>query len=919
MKINYKFILMGTLFVLMLSSFNFAESTSVIDIYVGESFDLDSYLVEDKQISSDAKSVWKSGDTSIIKVDSAGKVTALKEGRTYISVVMDTDDRSTSAIVIINVKSAVKTLKFYNKKVSLVVGDFFFPYYKLISFDKNQKIYNNKIKLVSADDGIVKFTKSNHVLAIKAGKTKVFAYTEDGNRTDSFEVEVVAKYDKIYFKNIKANQVFYVGESVVLDYVDGKGNALPSSIVTSFLPSKSGIISTSKKNLKFESEGELRIDAKHDGIKNAAVYVIIKSLVSGIEIDKTNIKFDAIGEESQLSATLIPAYSDREIIENTIVWSSSNSRVASVDKNGLVTSKGFGIARIKASSKDSGREDYVSVEVIGEKKNIKVTSVKASPIKDNCIIGEELLLNVDIEPKNAVNNISFVMKKGKGQVISKDGEYYFKANHDGDFIVKAISSTGPTDEFEIKVVQSLDKINISENIMDERQRNILYIGQREDVNISFIPKNGFSHEDIFTKDYSVVSSNGMLTIENKNENGFTVKANSKGIATLTIKSNILKKEERLLFEVRPLIKSIDVEDKIITNNVSEKNEVRVKMTPLENIYNFTEVFDPKYTTSIRETYISRDYIVDEVNYEKESILELEEVVKTDSFKYTSLKDEISRRRKRLNLFNALLSSNRGEYVRYFPSLKITNRLGEPLKVYSLDGNNIIGHIRAYVTYIVKSKDSDKVDDGKIIFVASSSKFVVVKDEKIVASSENDLKTEIEKENIQIDKKKLEDRLSNRFGGLEDRYLPSEDNSIFIIDLEEQIELDEELKQDYDKIASKEDALRILLNVYESHMELKLKAPAELQFIDDETGVATRAYNIGVVSRTKDRMYKPDEEITLIEFERMYEKIRYAIVLKSESKEIIVLPEKLDVESKNAFKNGLSNEEMQMLILNLIKD
>lgn len=68
-----------------------------------------------------------------------------------------------------------------------------------------------------------------------------------------------------------------------------------------------------------------------------------KSCVS-IELDKTTLSLANLGTESTLVATVLPADTT-----DLISWSSSNSRVASVDSDGVVTVCGAGTATITAT------------------------------------------------------------------------------------------------------------------------------------------------------------------------------------------------------------------------------------------------------------------------------------------------------------------------------------------------------------------------------------------------------------------------------------------------------------------------------------------------------------------------------------------------------------------------------------------
>ena len=82
--------------------------------------------------------------------------------------------------------------------------------------------------------------------------------------------------------------------------------------------------------------------------------------VRGVKVAPQTIAFLAIGETKQLSATIAPANATDQIIS----WESTDSTVASVDANGLVTAKaaGFGVF-ITVTTHDGRHEASANVSV----------------------------------------------------------------------------------------------------------------------------------------------------------------------------------------------------------------------------------------------------------------------------------------------------------------------------------------------------------------------------------------------------------------------------------------------------------------------------------------------------------------------------------------------------------------------------
>ena len=80
--------------------------------------------------------------------------------------------------------------------------------------------------------------------------------------------------------------------------------------------------------------------------------------VTGVKLNKTSAKL-LKGKTLQLKATVTPA----DATDKTVTWQSSNSAVAAVDKNGKVTAKKTGSAKITVTTKDGKKTAVCTVKV----------------------------------------------------------------------------------------------------------------------------------------------------------------------------------------------------------------------------------------------------------------------------------------------------------------------------------------------------------------------------------------------------------------------------------------------------------------------------------------------------------------------------------------------------------------------------
>ena len=122
--------------------------------------------------------------------------------------------------------------------------------------------------------------------------------------------------------------------------------------------------------------------------------------VTSVTLDSTSITL-VEGDSQTLTATVSPSNAENQ----KVLWSSSNSSVASV-KEGVVTALKVGNATITAKTDDGGKT--ATCKVIVETKDIPVTGVTLDKTSYEMTEGDEFTLTATVNPENATNkNISW--------------------------------------------------------------------------------------------------------------------------------------------------------------------------------------------------------------------------------------------------------------------------------------------------------------------------------------------------------------------------------------------------------------------------------------------------------------------------------------------------------------------------------
>ena len=296
------------------------------------------------------KTKWSSSNKKIATVNSKGKITAKNAGTAKI-----TAKNGSKKYVC---KVTVKKIALNKEELSLIVGK-----------TTKLKLYNAKGKITwsSSNKKIATVNSKGKITAKKAGTAKITA--KNGSKKYVCKITVQKKTATSISLN-NTNVTLYKGDTCTL-----KATVKPSDIddKTVTWSSSDSTVATVDSNgmVRAISIGESVITATCSGKSIACKISVIGKPVKAITLNKTNITL-CKGKTEQLTATVSPT--DAE--DQTITWSSSDSTIATVDSNGLITAVSAGNAKIYAKNgnvtstclievvQNEASNDYFTVEEI---------------------------------------------------------------------------------------------------------------------------------------------------------------------------------------------------------------------------------------------------------------------------------------------------------------------------------------------------------------------------------------------------------------------------------------------------------------------------------------------------------------------------------------------------------------------------
>ena len=160
-------------------------------------------------------------------------------------------------------------------------------------------------------------------------------------------------------------------------------------------------VNNNKLNIGAVSEGQVIITVRAtDGSDVSATCVV--NVVSSIPVSQLSITPETanlhIGENQQLNASVLPDNATNK----ALTWSTSNSAVATVNENGLVTAVGAGTATITATTVDDSNLT-ASCTVTVEPNVVLATSIELNQTSANVTEGETLQLTATVMPEDATD------------------------------------------------------------------------------------------------------------------------------------------------------------------------------------------------------------------------------------------------------------------------------------------------------------------------------------------------------------------------------------------------------------------------------------------------------------------------------------------------------------------------------------
>lgn len=361
------------------SATGFSLITSEITLEAGKKEKI-KYKMEPESATTEI--FWKSMNTSIATVNSDGTVVAVGPGKTY--VVATTDNGFSASCQIIVTKAATGiTLDVYNLK--LAVGDT----YQVVAQPNPKNSTEKTFTWRSQNSAIATVNSSGKVTGVKAGKTTIYVKTKSGKVVELY----VTVYDKVTSMKLNySKKTIGKGKKFTLKAIFTPANATNKKVLWS--SSNKAVASVTSAGVVSGLRGGVAIitAVSQDGGHTATCMVTVKQPVTKITLNKSSYAL-GIGRTVQLKATVKSNYATNQ----KLLWTSTNVKIASVDKRGLVKGLKKGTVTIKCKATD-GSGEYATCKIRVVRQVTKIT-LNRTTLK--MLVGETRKMKAKVSPSNA--------------------------------------------------------------------------------------------------------------------------------------------------------------------------------------------------------------------------------------------------------------------------------------------------------------------------------------------------------------------------------------------------------------------------------------------------------------------------------------------------------------------------------------
>ena len=445
-------------------------SNKKISILKGDSINL-VVLVKPSELAN-SKFTWKSSNTKVVAVDNNGKITGIGLGTATITVTSANGKKATITVTVTNESIPVESITLSPSSATIKVGSTT----QISAGIKPENATSRELVWTSSDNSIATVDSNGVVKGIKPGTVTITAKTKDGKVVSTSTITVEEATPTI-------TSISFTEDNVSVK----KGDTLPLTVKIEPVE-----LSSSKLTFKSSDTSIVTVDenGKITGVKKGTATITVttsngKTATCTVTVTDDTIPVESItlspekvevgvGGSKQVVATISPANAtNRELI-----WTSSDTSIATVDSNGIVTGVKVGNVTITAKTTDGTVVATIPCEVDNDddSNEFKVYDKEKTPVNWNGAtdlkIFTKSIYNIDgvIAPESA-NTYEFDVKNSTEYNV----KYDIKFIETNLYSINMKYKLKKNSTYIIDHYVSASELNITDQLLNAGNKDVYYL------------------------------------------------------------------------------------------------------------------------------------------------------------------------------------------------------------------------------------------------------------------------------------------------------------------------------------------------------------------------------------------------------------------------------------------------------------
>lgn len=315
--------------------------------------------------------VWKSSDTTVVSVSSAGIVTSVGQGETTV--------KATAGGLVVTVRARVAVgpaaMDVTPRDVTLIAVEGTQQLTASVTDAAGEAMDSIAITWLSDDTTVVAVSGTGLLTAVSAGSTSILVTGDTVRATVQVEVNQTPDEITVTPEGVKAVVGATVGYAAVV--LDANDHLITNPWLT-WTSTDVGVATVTSQGVATAvGAGTAGIIAIAGPVADTVQLEVVVPVVDSIALEPDTLNL-VTAETSMLTAVLFDADGD-VLVGAQPAWVSDDSGVASVTSSGLVTAVAVGNTWIRAQQDAGADSTYVAVTAPPSQFNIEVRYVGATP------------------------------------------------------------------------------------------------------------------------------------------------------------------------------------------------------------------------------------------------------------------------------------------------------------------------------------------------------------------------------------------------------------------------------------------------------------------------------------------------------------------------------------------------------------